>query len=288
MAQVVEKVDPSRVEVQLLLSLSMAELMPRFREQANELLGHSGAFDSRLFGDLARQHRVAPLVAANLASFGRGYGPVDAREATELSDIARMNAQRNRQLLDEAVTLIAALTKAGVPTAVRKGLPLAYRVHGRIGARMMKDIDLLINRRDAVRVREVLESIGVKCARSDDQGGIDAWPRRAVSALMVGGLTLPGDAGMRDVGVVEIGLVTALFDRQSGYELPVDTLLSTCVVDEIEGSPVVALDDAHFFIDLCAHFWKDAKSLASVGWGADLQLYRFCDVAGYALRLSRR
>jgi len=103
---------------------------------------------------------ILPLLYRNLL---RHQVASDLRE--RLSGVYRWSWHRNQLLLARLERAIASLRDAGVETLTIKGVPLAIRTYGDLGARVMGDADLVV-RRDAVeRALDALESAGWRAER---------------------------------------------------------------------------------------------------------------------------
>jgi len=101
-------------------------------------------------------------MAAARTTLQREPEPTPA-EALQEGFVARAGAVAlNLVLQDELRTIAGALAAEGVELIVLKGVPLAYRLFGRIDAREISDNDLLVRRRDAERAHQILRSLGYR------------------------------------------------------------------------------------------------------------------------------
>ncbi len=103
---------------------------------------------------VARRHRLTPLLSTQC----RGALP-PAFDAVCRQDHVRTVA-RNLALAVVAEECVAALAKAGVDTALLKGLAYERTLYAHNGARPTSDIDLLVRERDRRAAFAVLDGLG--------------------------------------------------------------------------------------------------------------------------------
>ncbi len=106
---------------------------------------------------LADWHRVAPLLLRRV----QGLSPtpiIPARAAARLREIHQQTAMRNMLRLRELARLLRELGGHGIDVIVLKGAYLAGAVYGDPALRDMKDVDVLVRRRDlALAYRKLLQ-----------------------------------------------------------------------------------------------------------------------------------
>ncbi|MGE0702430.1 MAG: nucleotidyltransferase family protein [Vicinamibacterales bacterium] len=111
--------------------------------------------DWQAFLQKAERWGLAPLVHMNLRQ--SDHVPADAAQRLRhLSHHEKIHGLARRELLRMALTRFA---EAQVPVIVLKGAVLATVVYPSPGLRPMRDIDLLVRRRDQDRVEAVLRSL---------------------------------------------------------------------------------------------------------------------------------
>lgn len=262
----------------LVLAASLCDLVSDLRDELVTLLCHAPTTVYDQAWPIAFRHQTLALIARNL----RGHGLHDKLPADHwatLEQLQALNHDRNTFLLARARQIVDEAAKRGIPVLVRKGLPLAQRAYGDLAARSMKDVDLLVRKAD---VRMLL-------ALLIEMGFASRMPRDAQRMLIFGGLNYPTMSKSIDNAAcpeLQIGISVAYFDRSAGFAYDIDAVFDRA--DRGGGTELPTADEIDFFVDVCAHFFKDAKSLASVEMGEDLQLYRFSDVARLARRLTER
>lgn len=108
----------------------------------------------------ANENLVATAMYSSLSTAGRlGEVPDDVREY--LAFLHQHNAERNQVVRAQGLELLAALQNAGVETMVLKGVHSLLRgVYPDPGARMVRDVDILIRRDVLQPALAVLERLG--------------------------------------------------------------------------------------------------------------------------------
>ena len=92
-------------------------------------------------------------------------------------------AARNLELTSELLSIASSLDAAGVPFVVLKGVPLAYRIFGRLEARRIRDNDILVPLAHVARGIEALRG----CGYAEEHPGLARGEelRRTNQSLMV-------------------------------------------------------------------------------------------------------
>lgn len=126
-----------------------------------EQLAHA---DPRLWSDvleLARRHRVAPLLYSQLKALGvtRDLSP-DILQRLRLVYLG--SASRNVAIYRELGRVLQAFRCENIPVIVLKGAFLAEAVYGNIAVRSMGDVDLLAESGDLARVDSILRQLGYR------------------------------------------------------------------------------------------------------------------------------
>ena len=106
----------------------------------------------------ALRHRVIPLLHRQLK-----YVAPEILGQPELASLvarARNIAGRNLQLTQELIRLLGVFQKHGIAAIPIKGPVLAVAAFGNLAARQFEDLDILIQREDILRAREVISSEG--------------------------------------------------------------------------------------------------------------------------------
>lgn len=106
---------------------------------------------------LADRHRVRPGLAAGLERAG-------VKAPQEQAEMLRAGLTRAAfDELSQAASIrriLAAFTSENLPIGVLKGVPLSLAIHGRLGLRISRDIDLIVAPADVPRALALLGTLG--------------------------------------------------------------------------------------------------------------------------------
>lgn len=100
--------------------------------------------------------RLLPLTYKNLSSFGYSDDLVSGR----LKGIYRQAWIKNQQLFYKTAEVLETLHKAGIKTAVLKGIALTKQVYKNYGTRPMSDMDILVPFTETYHAIKVLKKTG--------------------------------------------------------------------------------------------------------------------------------
>lgn len=109
--------------------------------------------------------RLLPLAHANLARLGGDHPRMGL-----IRGLRRRTWVETQLRSREAAAALGLLGGAGLRTMVAKGLPLALHYYGRPGLRPMADIDVLVDKEQAVAAMRLLESAGWRSAQPEMTG----------------------------------------------------------------------------------------------------------------------
>jgi len=176
-----------RNEEILLLGLSRLSFSEKLRSRIEELTGSVSDWD--YFTNLAAEHGIAALVWHNLESLGL-LNRVPEKNISVLRSSHLLSVSRNAFLLTGAEEVISLLNKAGIKVVLLKGLALEVTLYGNSGFRQMTDIDLLINRYDFLKARDILMENGYESlpVKSGFHKPIMEWTGKHLPTLMKNGI----------------------------------------------------------------------------------------------------
>ena len=117
----------------------------------------ASALDWPAVWTVARQSRVASLIALNLSAAGADVPP-SVRALFE--DVLLHRTTIGLAALRQARDVQRRFAEAGIDAIPYKGPALAMAAYGHLGARGFSDLDVLVRRRDMPRARDVLASAG--------------------------------------------------------------------------------------------------------------------------------
>lgn len=110
--------------------------------------------------ELANAHLLAPALHGRIAA-RENAGDMPADVLMYLSELHDLNRRRNGSLHRQCEEIVAAFNDNGiVPILLKGGIALYETDAQRFGERMMRDLDLLVRRRDVQAAKRALEELG--------------------------------------------------------------------------------------------------------------------------------
>ncbi|MFT7553488.1 MAG: hypothetical protein ACI9BV_003823 [Rhodothermales bacterium] len=131
----------------------------------------SESIDWPLFCDLARAHRVSPLVVGVLSM--EEFDAVPDSVRTRLGSDARAFSLKNLAATRALLRAHAGLEKAGLDYLLLKGPAVAYRLYDDLGHRPFKDLDLWVHPSELADACRALENVGFSWPTRLDRRGVD-------------------------------------------------------------------------------------------------------------------
>ena len=113
---------------------------------------------------LARRHSVVPLLYLQLERHASDL--VLAEKLSQLKKHFLENSARNTILTAELCRLITSFAAAGVDTIPYKGPVLALFAYGNVALRRFVDLDIIVNKTDVLKAREILLGHGYTPSKS--------------------------------------------------------------------------------------------------------------------------
>ena len=151
-------VDGLSVEQRALLACLRA---PLSQAEAQILRGMCAcSLDWDVLIELAKRHRVQPLVFWNLQAVGWAGVPASTRE--KLSGAFHIHASHTFALARELLHVGSLLQRVGVPMVSLKGPTLALSAYGSVALRQFGDLDVLVPRSQVLRARRALHEDGYR------------------------------------------------------------------------------------------------------------------------------
>ncbi len=187
-------------------------VQPR-RALAAFLLTHRSALDE--LAEWLVDERMAVHVHATMASLG--LGGLWPRSAFErLQDQWTKQQQHTAQLLTALAEVTHAFQAAGIEVLVLKGLPLASRWYGGVGARFTWDLDLLVREAELPRAVDLLGGLGfVPPAGTTPFLGVARRVAHALECRRADGLSLDLHWAFRRLPGVTFDAARVFADSQS-------------------------------------------------------------------------
>jgi len=108
----------------------------------------------------AHHHCLTPLLYFHLNAVGQSMVPRNV--ISRLEGANYRNTQSSLFLTGQLVQILECLEENGIRAIPFKGPTLALRVYGDVGLRQFGDLDILVHRKDILKVKELLISRGFK------------------------------------------------------------------------------------------------------------------------------
>jgi Uncharacterised nucleotidyltransferase len=144
------------LEEEFLLCCVRTRFDARATERISVLIQHDLDWDGVI--GLARLHSVTPIVYWQLKElFPEAVPPATM---TQLRNHFRDTAKRNLLMAAEMIRILDFFEQNGIPAIPFKGPSRAQAAYGNIALREFVDIDILVHKEDAVRVKALLPSTG--------------------------------------------------------------------------------------------------------------------------------
>jgi hypothetical protein len=148
----------ARPENEILVCVARRSLDGATAERLRELL--RGDLDWNLLRALAQHHCLMPLLYFHLKTVGQSLVPRNVMSRLEGANFR--NTQSNLFLTGQLVQVLEYLEENGIRAIPFKGPMLALRVYGDVSLRQFGDLDILVHRKDILKVKELLISRGFK------------------------------------------------------------------------------------------------------------------------------
>ena len=228
------------------------------------LLGH--LFANRMHGiayDTIRKNNLLGMVTREFRN--------------SLSEAYEQNICKNSSFKKCILMLSEVLSPCTCKLAMLKGAYLCN--HYPDGYRTSNDVDLLVLPKDVTLVGNMLSSAGFKQGNVRNGEFVPATRQEIIESKMMRGETVPyiKEVNLPFMKFFEVDINFSLdYKNESGNIL--ENMLSNICVKNEKGISIPTLDDADFFIHLCAHLYKEATTLPWIEMHRDMTLYKYCDI----------
>jgi hypothetical protein len=147
-----------RPEEQILICVARRSLDPARAERLRELL--KSDLDWKYLLATAHHHCLFPLLNLHVNAAAQSLVPPQVIERLQRDNYE--NTRSNLFLTGELLKVHELLAENGVRAVSFKGPTLALRVYGDVGLRQFGDLDILVHRKDILKIKELLISHGFK------------------------------------------------------------------------------------------------------------------------------
>lgn len=204
-------------------------------------------------------------------------GKVNREFRNALCDAYDKNVQKNQSYRQCVATLTEILSPCNCKIAMLKGAYLC--AHYPEGYRTSNDIDLLILPKDVTTVGNLLNDAGFRQGYIRNGAFVPATRHEIIESKMMRGETVPyiKEIALPSMRFLEVDINFSLDYKNGNSDTLSDMLSNVCVKNEKEFS-VPTLNDADFFLHLCAHLYKEATTLPWIEMHRDMTLYKYCDI----------
>lgn len=207
-------------------------------------------------------------------------GKVNREFRNSLRTAYEANLTKNRSFYSCIQLIARAFSKIDRPYAMLKGAYLCALYPD--GCRTSNDIDLLVLPEDVSKISDALLEAGFLQGNVKNDAFIPASRQEIISSRMLRGELVPfiKEVDLPGMKFLEIDVNFSLDYKNS----PKDALADMLAQTEVKALPcgnIQTLNDADFFIHLCAHLYKEATTLPWVKMQRDMTLYKYADI--YAL-----
>ena len=204
-------------------------------------------------------------------------GKVNREFRNSLGAAYEQNVLKNESFRKCVAMLSEILAPCDCKVAMLKGAYLC--AHYPDGYRTSNDVDLLVLPKDVTVIGNMLSSAGFKQGNVRNGEFIPATRQEIIESKMMRGETVPyiKEVNLPFMKFFEVDINFSLDYKNGNGEILADMLSNVCIKNE-KGLSIPTLDDADFFIHLCAHLYKEATTLPWIEMHRDMTLYKYCDI----------
>lgn len=204
-------------------------------------------------------------------------GKVNREFRNSLGAAYDQNVQKNNSFKRCIVMLSEILCSSDCKVAMLKGAYLCSRYPK--GCRTSNDVDLLVLPKDVTMIGALLAAVGFKQGNVRNGEFIPATRQEIIESKMMRGETVPyiKEVNLPFMKFFEVDINFSLDYKNGDEEILANMLSNACIKNE-NGLSIPTLDDADFFIHLCAHLYKEATTLPWIEMHRDMTLYKYCDI----------
>lgn len=211
---------------------------------------------------------------------------VNPEIVVNLNSIYMANIIKNQEMEQELEELADSFQNSGIIYALLKGsfiTPVLYEK----GFRTSNDIDILVRQDQVEEITQLLRSMGYEQRKFTRKIGYEKASRKDILLPRLNyGELLPFyrdiDKNIIKTSVIDVN-ISLDFQSKKKSEL-VNRFLSNTVEYEVNGKTLKTLDYVDFFLQLCAHLYKEATIYNWVARNKDTLLYKYIDFYVFILR----
>ena len=204
-------------------------------------------------------------------------GKVNREFRNSLGTAYDQNILKNESFKKCIIMLSEILSLCDFKVAMLKGAYLC--AHYPNGYRTSNDVDLLVLPQDVTSIGNLLFSAGFRQGNIRNGEFVPATRKEIIESKMMRGETVPyiKEVNLPFMKFFEVDINFSLDYKNDEKNILSDMLSNVCTKSENNIS-IPTLDDADFFIHLCAHLYKEATTLPWIEMHRDMTLYKYCDI----------
>lgn len=232
---------------------------------------------SQLFA-LAIRHKMLGLFWYNINKYCKGI-----KVNNMYRQVANMyclgTEKRNKDFLRDYAKIQNECKKQGIYFFPTKGGYLIPNLYKEYGIRSVNDIDSLVRTEDIGKLRKILNEMGYIEGEYDRQEKVIKPVIRQKQIMWVQKLSnLFPFQKLSDSPYLEF------FDYDFCYSFNKDSSPVTEIINSTVENNLDNLRPAHFFIHLCYHLLREAKSAVAILFQVDLNIIKFCDIREFLIQ----
>lgn len=229
---------------------------------------------------LAIRHKMLGLFWYNLNKYCKGV---------KINNMYRQVANmyylgtklRNEAFLKDYYNIKEECKKQGVHIFPTKGGYLIPNLYKDLGIRSVNDVDSLVRKEDIEKLRNVMNSMGYIEGEYDRETKVVRPVIRQKQIMWATKLSnLFPFQKASDSPYVEF------FDYDFCYSFNRETDVVTAIINSTIEQQLEHLRPAYFFIHLCYHLLREAKSAVAILFQVDINIIKFCDIREFLLTMS--
>lgn len=204
-------------------------------------------------------------------------GKVNREFRNSLEAAYHQNILKNESFRKCIVMLSKILSPCNCKVAMLKGA--YFCAHYPDGYRTSNDVDLLVLPENVTMLGNLLSSAGFQQGNVRNGEFIRATRQEIIESKMMRGETVPyiKEVNLPFMKFFEVDINFSL-DYKNGNGDTLEDMLSKVSIKSEKELSIPSLDDADFFIHLCAHLYKEATTLPWIEMHRDMTLYKYCDI----------
>ncbi len=275
-------------ERQLIVLCSKGLLMEDEKKYVKEIFENSLNWEEILFQAIS--HRCLNILYYHLRENGC-LDQIDAEIVKLMRNEYELAGLRNETYFKELDNLYAEFHKESVRVAILKGNYLSREVYPEISTRTFNDLDLLISIEDANKVVSIVENVGfIQGDYDKEKDEIVPSTRKQKLYHQMATHELQVCLKKTDYPFTRIIEVDfnhdILWKGNCPYRIDTKELLDRAEPIRILKSDALVLNREDCLLQLICHLYKEAVVINWIADARDLKLYKFADIATFAIKYA--